>query len=255
MILLGMVASIALIVRSFQILCRISNPQSVKACLRGGERFLLEQSGAMTLEQLELLKVELAKPRPGYSQEQLNPWLSILLDIYHLIDSWVTVDTEIKGIVKTIVCQKGCGHCCKLLTVPINHLEFRGLCWYVSEILQEEERVLVKYRFRLHEEESECPFLINNFCIVYPLRPIACRQFFILNHRCSEGENPWLIRKDDIYCALNQEISWMIATRFFPLFGLKNAEEQRKAYEEGFLFENDRPLNSYPWAAISEKIK
>lgn len=209
----------------------------------------------MDREPLELLRVELAKPRPSYSQEQFNSWLSTLLDIYQLIDSWVTVDTGIRGIEKKIVCRKGCGYCCKLLTVPINHLEFRGLCWYVSEILQGEERHRVKCRFLSHDEESECPFLIDNSCIVHPLRPIACRQFFVLNRPCSKGENPWLTRRGDIYCALNQRISWMIATRYFPLFGLTNAEEQWKAYEEGFLSENDRPLNSYSWAMISQKIK
>lgn len=206
------------------------------------------------LDLLELLKIELEKPRTGYPQEQFHPWLTRLLDIYRLVDSWVTLETEFKGIEEKIVCRRGCGHCCKSLTVPINHLEYRGLCWYVSEILQGEDRHKVRSRFLIHDEESECPFLIEDSCIVYPLRPIACRQFFVLNRPCFQGENPWLKRREDIYCALNHDISWLIATRYFPLFGITDEIEQRKAFEEGFLTENDRPLASYAWAAVSEKI-
>jgi Fe-S-cluster containining protein len=212
----------------------------------------LRHYSAGILEPMELLGAELGEPRLKYPQEQNHPWISILLDIYHLVDSWVRVETKLRGL--NIACKKGCGYCCKLLTVPINHLEFRGLCWYVFEILQGDERYQVKSRFLDHNEDAECPFLINDSCIVYPLRPIGCRQFFVLSRPCFARENPWLKRREDIYCALNDELSWMIAQKYFPFYGLINEKDQRKAYEEGFLIKDDRPLASYSWVTIGKKI-
>ncbi|HHV65345.1 MAG TPA: YkgJ family cysteine cluster protein [Peptococcaceae bacterium] len=202
----------------------------------------------------KLLREELAKKRPSYPQEIDKPWLSRLLDIYQLLDAWVEVETHLKGIKNKIACFKGCGSCCRLLPVPINHLEYLGLSWYVTEMLVCEDRYAVKSRLQNLSEDSPCPFLIDNACLVYPLRPLACRQFFILNNPCLEGQNPWFKRREDIYCALNQEISWLIATRYFPVYGLKGEAEQRKAFNEGFLTAQDKPLTAYRWSAVSEKI-
>lgn len=196
-----------------------------------------------------LLKGELSKARPSYPQEDGKPWLSLLLDIYQLMDAWVEVETERKGIKDKIACRKGCGYCCTELTVPINHLEYQGLSWYVKEMLTAEERPFVKSRLQTLQEDSPCPFLFDGVCVVYRLRPLACRQFFILNYPCLEGQNPWFHRREDIYCALNQDISWLIATRYFPLYGLTNEAEQWQAFIQGCLTADDRPLIAYPWAS------
>lgn len=141
-----------------------------------------------------------------------------------------------------------------MMTIPMNHLEFQGLSWYVSEILPLEERKVIKSRLTIDDEDAGCPFVIDNICAVYPLRPIACRQFFVLNKPCVRGENPWYKRREDIYGALNDDISWMIATKYFPLFGLHDEEVQLKAFQRGLLLENDMPLSSYPWLRLANTI-
>lgn len=187
-------------------------------------------------------------------KEQDQPWLQTLLDIYALIDSWIAEEKERKGVNPKIVCSKGCGQCCKILTIPINHLEFRGLCWYISEILPMEERLMIKKRIHMYDFEEGCPFLIKEACLVYPVRPLACRQFFVLNKPCTEGIHPWLERREDIFCAIDSKISWLIATKYLPLYGIKDESEQRKAFEQGYLHECDQPLTSYDWTGLSVRL-
>lgn len=214
----------------------------------------MAQGPKESLNLQEMLKDELNKARMIYPHEQENNWLSILLDIYHLVDSWVKVDIMQKGIENTIQCRKGCGHCCKTLTIPINHLEYKGLCWYISEVLGKEEKDRIKSRFLTWKEDSECPFLIEEACSVYPLRPIACRQYFVLNYPCYQTENPWLKRIEDIYCALNDDISWQIAQRYFHFYGIRDLQVQRKVYEQGGFAQDDRPMTTYDWAGLVAKL-
>ncbi len=204
--------------------------------------------------QFEIFNRELTHPRSVYDQEQRYSWLPVLLDIYHLIDTWVKVDLSLKKLNDKVACRKGCGICCQGLTIPINGLEFSGLSWYAADILPGETRNTLKKKMINHKAESGCPFLIDDVCIAYPLRPIACRQFFMLNNPCRHNENLWTRRRDDIYCALNPEIMILVEKKMLLFYGIKCESQQAKACRSGFLQELEKPLADYNWSLLGGKI-
>lgn len=110
---------------------------------------------------------------------------------------------------KSITCREGCGVCCHQL-VPIVPIEARWLADYV-ESLPEDRRVIARSRFtdairqltesdlldrvmaagtlagrplrRLAAEyfhlRIPCPFLDEGSCSIYPVRPLACREYLV----------------------------------------------------------------------------
>lgn len=44
----------------------------------------------------------------------------------------------------------------------------------------------------------DCPFLAENICRIYPLRPLACRRYLVLGPACAPGEDPTRTRPGDL---------------------------------------------------------
>jgi Fe-S-cluster containining protein len=110
---------------------------------------------------------------------------------------------------KTITCRAGCGACCRQ-PVPVSEAEARALAAYVANLPQERRAAVVE-RFRavleklagagllddlrrmqdLEDSERKelgmayfklgmpCPFLENEACSIYPIRPVRCREYLV----------------------------------------------------------------------------
>ncbi|MBS4098852.1 MAG: YkgJ family cysteine cluster protein [Sulfuricella sp.] len=73
-----------------------------------------------------------------------------------------------------VECEKGCSKCCH----------------YRIDITQTEADILSEYTGRtrktpdrprdMFQEPIPCPFLVENQCTVYPVRPLQCRGYFAL---------------------------------------------------------------------------
>ena len=63
------------------------------------------------------------------------PWLSMLLDAYHIADGGVTEAIrreQRQG--RRLACAKGCSACCRShKTIPVYPLELIGMTWYATE--------------------------------------------------------------------------------------------------------------------------
>jgi len=70
------------------------------------------------------------------------------------------------------ICKKGCSHCCHQ-PVAITPQEAALIGDYIG-------RKPSKPRHQKYDRESRdpCPFLKDNACSIYKVRPIACRTFF-----------------------------------------------------------------------------
>jgi Fe-S-cluster containining protein len=187
--------------------------------------------------------------------EKRYPWLSILLNTYHLIDieylKYINEDQKKRN--KRIACKKGCYTCCIKHSVPISQPEIQGISWYVIEKLKGLLRVRVKEQLKMFNEIEHCPFLVNKVCAIYPVRPIACRVFFVYTRPCLPDEDLLSSRLSDILPP-NREISKKSALVLFPLFEITELDEQIEAFENGLLLELSRPMHEIDWSAMSEGI-
>ena len=125
--------------------------------------------------------------------ERRHPWLSLLLDCYAIID--YSVDKSISQSEKKIVCHNGCSFCC-YQTIPLSTIESAGIKFYVQTILNDGLRSLIIKQF--NECVKICIFNSHGSCLVYPLRPIACRRYIITSECCTLNEDPTESRPNDI---------------------------------------------------------
>lgn len=98
----------------------------------------------------------------------------------------------------SISCKKGCAHCCHI-RVECGHLEAKVVVDYAKEnnIQIDMERLehqkdldITEYMFSPHKR---CVFLADdNTCKIYPVRPMACRNWFVVSDPkdCDTNVNP-----------------------------------------------------------------
>ena len=86
-----------------------------------------------------------------------------------------------------IKCKKGCAYCCKEGEYPVSELEYINLMFYYNTLPSEVKGVINLNIAKLIEQDRqkfyECPFLVNDECVVYPARPIICRAFGLISFR------------------------------------------------------------------------
>ncbi len=94
-----------------------------------------------------------------------------------------------------IFCKKGCAMCCKNAQFPYSKLEVDYLLFGYEKLDIKIKEQIMKNIENIKKEKSkfkgndifkyDCPFLINNECIIYEYRGIVCRTFGLI----SKGEN------------------------------------------------------------------
>ena len=184
-------------------------------------------------------------------EECKYPWLKTLLDTYYISDRLVDRflnDLQNSGVV--IACGKGCHTCCLNMTVLLSAPELRGVLWYVSEVLSGNKRKAVKDRLLRYKVIQECPFLINDICSIYPMRPINCRQYFIGNTPCKINEDVLQVRPQDML-HMPKEVCFMTAMSWLECFGITQQSDKIVAFESGFLFKNTRPIHELDWTILA----
>ncbi|MEW6584703.1 MAG: YkgJ family cysteine cluster protein [Nitrospirota bacterium] len=188
--------------------------------------------------------------------ETVHPWLSTLLDAYCLFDKGISeaIGTETRKQ-KRVACSKGCSTCCKThQTIPVYPLELVGLSWYVTEKVTGPEREIVKKQLTLYKENDPCPFLIHGACSVHPMRPAACRQFIVLGNPCSEGEDPYYTRRQDVLCPIKKYVD----RAFFimlPFYGIEKEAERKKLIETGAVHQLVKLMQTCNWKSLAEKME
>ena len=195
--------------------------------------------------------------RRHYSQEEQYSWLSILLDSYAICDEGIEQEIareeEERG--DKVACAKGCFACCLHYDVPVSAPEFMGLAWYASEMLEPDVRERLRQRFANQALTIGCPFLLDGACSVYPLRPLACREFVVYKTPCLEDEDPYFTRPEDMHPA-NPGRKLKTALRFLdsPLYGLATEENKLAAIKKGVMQKNIPGMHEIEWGLIIENM-
>lgn len=196
--------------------------------------------------------------RDTYPHEERYKWLTILLDSYAICDTETQKDlleqAREKGV--HIACTIGCRACCLNPSVPISELEMRGISWYLSEVMDYSIQDRLIPRLQNYSQTSECPLLLNGECSVYPLRPIACRMFYVFQIPCGVGEDLTITRPNDVY-RQNSEIPKHVAMRFLDadVYKIKTVKEKEAAFEDGIMFEKTTMMHKIDWTRFIQMIR
>lgn len=174
--------------------------------------------------------------RLKFPDEAKYEWLPMLLDAFHIVDTWVLVELEAeeKRRKTKVACHKGCSSCCLKPRVPITPLEIVGLSWFCSEKMEEPFRGIVKSQILSQNQSTQCPFLVDNICSVYLVRPLSCRIFFMLDALCVKNEDPFETRPQDMWHP-SIEVARKSAYKMFPYYGINNKKNMDKAFENGYI--------------------
>lgn len=189
------------------------------------------------------------------SDEAQFPWLSILLDAYNIIDQGVSsaIGREQKQG-RELACAKGCSSCCTThQDIPVYPLELMGMSWYIIEKLQSPLREQLKQQLQNIENINTCPFLLDGSCGIHPMRPIACRQFNVLDKACADGEDAFHTRKNDVMLPIERFTNQAFDT-MLPFYGIKRKAERRKAIKQGALHSLAKVMRDCNWQTLPEKM-
>jgi Fe-S-cluster containining protein len=190
------------------------------------------------------------------NDEAIHPWLSRLLEAYHITDEGVAEgirrETE-QG--RTLACAKGCAACCRShTTIPVYPLELVGISWYVTEKLAGDLRAALQQQLRDYSSQPGCPFLIDDACSIHPLRPMACRQFNVFDKVCAEGEDAYYTRRQDVLTPIKAYTDRAFDVTL-PFYGIEKKSERRKAVREGSIHRIAKVLRECNWGSLAEKME
>lgn len=153
----------------------------------------------------------------------------------------------------TVACGNGCDACCRNASVQLTQPELQGISWYASEQLAGDLRVKVRRRLEHHRETPECPFLVEHSCAIYPVRPLACRQFLVKSTPCAVGEDVSISRPSDIVRKPRSNAK-KVAVQLLKFWNFHSEKARVKAFENGFIFEAGRMMHDYPWEMIARTM-
>ena len=182
-------------------------------------------------------------------------WLPILKKAYTVVDRASINGIKHMALTRpdTIACRAGCAHCCRGV-IPVSAPELAGAFWYVAEHCSGSERYRVEPRL-LQRPFGECPFLIDEKCVIYPVRFFACRQFFMFGQACTANEDVWKTRRNDIPRPDHQEKLKAFAL-LAGLYGVEPQRTIRAKFLERFIRDVSAPLHlwdlSHPRVIVAD---
>ena len=187
--------------------------------------------------------------------EKHLPWLSMLLDAYHIIDKGIAASIEAereKG--RKLACAKGCSSCCVThKDIPLYPLELQGLIWYVTGKISGPDREVLASQLSHFTRDRACPFLIEGACSIHPIRPMACRQFNVFIKPCDEGEDPFHTRRHDVMDPVKRHVDQAFFI-MLPYHGIEKESDRIKFIEAGEMHKMVRELHGCNWKALAEKM-
>lgn len=195
--------------------------------------------------------------RPLFPHDEKDrPWLTLLLEGYHIVDRGVAAAIEAeKKRGRQLACARGCSHCCSThKDIPLYPLEIIGISWYVLEKVTGLKRAILKERLGSFTKSSPCPFLIDRVCSIHPLRPMACRQFNVFGRPCGEGEDPFHTRREDVMDPVKKHVDQAFYV-MLPYYGVEKEAERIRAVESGAFHRMIRELHACKWDELAEKME
>ena len=119
-----------------------------------------------------------------------------------------------------------------------------GISWYVIEKLEPSLRDQLEQQLLNINNINTCSFLLDGVCGIHPMRPLACRQFNVLDKACIEGEDAFHTRRHDVMTPIKRFMDEAFDT-MLPFYGIKHNSERRKANKQGVLHALAKVMREY----------
>lgn len=187
--------------------------------------------------------------------EKIHSWLPLLLKAYAIMDEGVKKDIrKYEKLGKKLACRPGCGFCCKTHhDIPIYPIEIVGIYWYVIEKVKEPLRAKIKSSLISRKKGEPCPFLIDDACSIYPMRPLTCRQFNVFGKPCGEGEDAFYSRPEDVLKPSEHYLARALYETI-PFYNIYDEDEKIEFINSGKLNSFVRILQRYPWIELARRM-
>lgn len=189
-------------------------------------------------------------------EEARNTWLPMLLDAYEVIDRgiFLALQREKRKNQRRPVCSAGCGSCCSThADIPLYPLEMTGIYWYILEKTDPAFRQALIEKLEGSSGQSPCPFLSEKKCMIYPVRPMACRQFIVFNRPCSDGEDPYHTRRNDVLTPLQDFVDRAFYS-MLPFYGITGDTDKEAAIKNRIIHSRVKNLKTTDWKPLAQRI-
>jgi hypothetical protein len=190
---------------------------------------------------LSLRRVRDAAPR--------LPWLTALIEAGSIIDRGV--DRAVAASGRVPACRSGCHACCSQ-PIPVSTIEAQGVRWFalshlVGDLARRVGEALMMQR------QDPCPFLADGVCAVYPLRPLACREYIVFNQPCRLGERPDQTRPHDVL-PLARTAQLQAFTVLLPFYGVRDDTTRDAALQNRVVLRDTRVLQQLDWQGLGAAL-
>ena len=179
------------------------------------------------------------------------PGMGLLLDAFAAVDCDTAQAVVLRG--EQPACGPNCFQCC-IQPIPATPLEILALRIFVEHELSPENRAAQTKAFATFCGEkttiaAACPFLHEQCCAVYPVRPLACRRYIVFDHPCQTGEDATQTRpahvlqpgQESLQAALRHTLPWYRQRYSLP-------EQMTAEQALGFFRRVTTVLQAVPWA-------
>lgn len=173
-----------------------------------------------------------------------------------IIDRGIAIATsrEKRKRKKRPVCSEKCDICCRANTdIPVYPLELSGIVWFTTEKVEQPHRDILKKQLLSHNAHPPCPFLIDSVCSVYPVRPIACRQYIVFGSACADNEDPYHTRREDLLTPIQDFMDEAVYT-MLPFYGISGEPERRRAVKNRFIHAKVQNIFSCNWRSLKQQM-
>ncbi len=198
-----------------------------------------------------------AQQRLTFAEDEARqPWLSLLLEMYHTTDQGVAQGIrQGERLGRRLACARGCTACCRSHSdIPVYPLELAGMAWFATEKLHGELRERLRQQLAQHRASPSCPFLLDEACAIHPLRPMACRHFNVFDRACAEGKDAFHTRREDVLTPVafhkNKALAMLLRHHQVP------TEAERKArVADGSVHALAQSLRALHWENLARRIE
>jgi len=167
----------------------------------------------------------------------------IVKKVYALTDA--AIEKQLKEKNLTHVCSKGCSACCESMDLSVMLYEMDIIKNFIKNMEDGKLKNSLINKMKISNYNTEtCPFLIDNICGIYEVRPLVCRTYFIQNQKCEAGEDILETRFDD-FIRFDREELMDALKGMYKLYGFNDEETFLKSIYEGFLFNNTYSLYKF----------
>ncbi len=196
-------------------------------------------------------------PRWTFPEDEARlPWLSLLLEAYAVIDRGISIaiSREKRKHARRPACAEQCAVCCRTNTdIPVYPLELAGITWYAIEKAAPPVRTALLQQLSSHPAKPPCPFLSGGVCTIYPVRPIACRQYIVFGRPCTDGEDPYHARRGDVLTPIPEFMDQAVSI-MLPFYGITEERKKIHAIKNRFIHSAVQNIFSCNWKTLYAKM-